>query len=174
MRSIPMANNEVDATWAEVQNQYKRRTDLIPNLVSTVKGYASHEKETLQAVVEARAKATSVNVDPSKLNAATMKKFSQAQGGLSSALGKLMVVVEKYPQLKANENFRDLQVQLEGTENRITVARNRYIQSIKGFNNLVTVPPTSWYNSIFLHHDKKPQFQVENLDKVKNPPKVSF
>lgn len=136
MRSIPMANNEVEATWAEVQNQYKRRTDLIPNLVSTVKGYASHEKDTLQAVVEARAKATAINIDPSKLNAATMKQFSQAQGGLSSALGKLMVVVEKYPQLKANENFRDLQVQLEGTENRITVARNRYIQSIKGFNNL--------------------------------------
>ena len=174
MRSIPMANNEVEATWAEVQNQYKRRTDLIPNLVSTVKGYASHEKDTLQAVVEARAKATAINIDPSKLNAATMKQFSQAQGGLSSALGKLMVVVEKYPQLKANENFRDLQVQLEGTENRITVARNRYIQSIKGFNNLVSVPPTSWYNSIFLNHDKKPQFQVENLDKVKNPPKVSF
>ena len=174
MRSIPMANNEVEATWAEVQNQYKRRTDLIPNLVSTVKGYASHEKDTLQAVVEARAKATAINIDPSKLNAATMKQFSQAQGGLSSALGKLMVVVEKYPQLKANENFRDLQVQLEGTENRITVARNRYIQSIKGFNNLVSVPPTSWYNSIFLKHDKKPQFQVDNLDKVKNPPKVSF
>jgi LemA protein len=174
MQSIPTSLNEVEAKWAEVQNQYKRRSDLIPNLVSTVKGYASHEKETLQAVVEARAKATSVNVDASKLNNASMAKFSQAQGGLSSALGKLMVVVEKYPNLKANENFRDLQVQLEGTENRITVARNRYIEAIKGFNNLVTVPPSSWYNSIFLKHEKKPQFKVENLEKVKDAPEVKF
>lgn len=174
MQSIPTSLNEVEAKWAEVQNQYKRRSDLIPNLVSTVKGYASHEKETLQAVVEARAKATSVNVDASKLNNASMAKFSQAQGGLSSALGKLMVVVEKYPDLKANANFRDLQVQLEGTENRITVARNRYIESIKDFNNLITVPPTSWYNSMFLKHEKKPQFQVENLDEVKDAPKVQF
>ena len=174
MQSIPTSLNEVEAKWAEVQNQYKRRSDLIPNLVSTVKGYASHEKDTLQAVVEARAKATSVNVDASKLNNASMAKFSQAQGGLSSALGKLMVVVEKYPNLKANANFRDLQVQLEGTENRITVSRNRYIESIKNFNNLITVPPTSWYNSMFLKHDKKPQFKVENLDEVKNAPKVQF
>jgi LemA protein len=174
MQSIPTSLNEVEAKWAEVQNQYKRRSDLIPNLVSTVKGYASHEKETLQAVVEARAKATSVNVDASKLNNASMAKFSQAQGGLSSALGKLMVVVEKYPDLKANANFRDLQVQLEGTENRITVARNRYIESIKDFNNLITVPPTSWYNSMFLKYEKKPQFQVENLDEVKDAPKVQF
>ena len=174
MQSIPTAMNEVEAKWAEVQNQYKRRSDLIPNLVSTVKGYASHEKETLQAVVEARAKATSVNVDASKLNQANMAKFSQAQQGVSSALGRLMVVVEKYPDLKANANFRDLQVQLEGTENRITVARNRYIESIKGFNNLITVPPTSWYNSMFLKHEKKPQFQVENIEKVQDAPKVDF
>ncbi len=174
MQSIPTALNEVDAKWAEVQNQYKRRSDLIPNLVSTVKGYAAHEKDTLTAVVEARAKATSVNVDASKLDQASMAKFSQAQQGVSSALGRLMVVVEKYPDLKANSNFRDLQVQLEGTENRITVARNRFIESIKGFNNLITVPPTSWYNSIFLKHEKKPQFQVENLEKVKDAPKVDF
>lgn len=174
MQSIPTALNEVDAKWAEVQNQYKRRSDLIPNLVSTVKGYASHEKETLQAVVEARAKATSVNVDANNLNQQNMQKFSNAQGGLSSALGRLMVVVEKYPDLKANANFRDLQVQLEGTENRITVARNRYIETIKGFNNLITVPPTSWYNSMFLKHEKKPQFQVENLEEVQNAPKVDF
>ena len=174
MRSIPTSLNEVEATWAEVQNQYKRRADLIPNLVSTVKGYASHEKETLMAVVEARSKATAVNIDPTKLNAASMKKFSKAQGALGSALSKLMVVVEKYPDLKANQNFRDLQVQLEGTENRITVARNRYIQSIKEFNNLITVPPSSWYNSYFLKHEKKPQFQVENLEQVKQPPKVQF
>lgn len=174
MQSIPTSLNEVDAKWAEVQNQYKRRSDLIPNLVSTVKGYASHEKETLQAVVEARAKATSVNVSADKLTPETMGQFSKAQGGLSSALGRLMVVVEKYPDLKANANFRDLQVQLEGTENRITVARNRYIESIKAFNNLITVPPTSWYNSLFLKHSKKPQFQVENIEEVQNAPKVEF
>ncbi len=174
MQSIPTALNEVDAQWAEVQNQYKRRSDLIPNLVSTVKGYASHEKETLQAVVEARAKATSVNVNPGNLNADTLGKFSKAQSGLSSALGRLMVVVEKYPDLKANANFRDLQVQLEGSENRITVARNRYIGSIKAFNNLITVPPTSWYNSLFLKHEKKPQFQVENLQEAQKAPKVEF
>jgi LemA protein len=174
MQSIPTALNEVDAKWAEVQNQYKRRSDLIPNLVSTVKGYASHEKDTLTAVVEARAKATSVNVDASKLDQASMAKFSQAQQGVSSALGRLMVVVEKYPDLKANSNFRDLQVQLEGTENRITVARNRFIEAIKAFNNLITVPPTSWYNSMFLKHEKKPQFKVANLEKVQDAPKVDF
>ena len=174
MQSIPTSLNEVEAKWAEVQNQYKRRSDLIPNLVSTVKGYASHEKETLQAVVEARAKATSVNVNAGELNQGKINQFSKAQGGLSSALGRLMVAVEKYPDLKANANFRDLQVQLEGTENRITVARNRYIEAIKGFNNLITVPPTSWYNSMFLNHSKKPQFQVDNLEEAKKAPKVQF
>ena len=174
MQSIPTALNEIDANWAEVQNQYKRRADLIPNLVQTVKGYAAHEKETLEGVVSARAKATSVNLNADQLNANTMKQFQAAQGSLTSALSRLMVVVEKYPDLKASQNFRDLQNQLEGTENRITVARNRYIQAVKQFNNLVTVPPTSWYNSIFLKHDKKPQFQVENLDKVKEAPKVEF
>ena len=174
MQSIPTALNEIDANWAEVQNQYKRRADLIPNLVQTVKGYATHEKETLEGVVNARAKATSVNLNADQLNANTMKQFQAAQGSLTSALSRLMVVVEKYPDLKASQNFRDLQNQLEGTENRITVARNRYIQAVKQFNNLVTVPPTSWFNSVFLKHDKKPQFQVENLDKVKEAPKVEF
>lgn len=174
IQSIPTALNEVEAAWSEVLNQYKRRSDLIPNLVNIVKGYASHEKETLQAVVEARAKATQTQVDTNQLTPESMNKFSQAQAGLGSALSRLMVVVERYPELKANENFRDLQVQLEGTENRITVARNRYIQAIKGFNNLVTVPPTSWYNSIFLKHDKKPQFSLENEDKVKQVPAVEF
>ena len=173
-QSIPTAQNEVEATWAEVQNQYKRRADLIPNLVEVVKGYASHEKETLAAVINARAQATKVNIDASKLNSQTMKQFQAAQGGLTQALSRLMVVAERYPDLKANQNFRDLQVQLEGTENRITVARNRYIQSIKGFNNLVTVPPTSWTNSIMYNFDKKPQFAVENLDEVKKAPKVKF
>ncbi len=174
MQSIPTAMNQVDASWAEVQNQYKRRSDLIPNLVNVVKGYAKHEEETLKGVVEARANATKVNINANQLTEQNMKQFQQAQQGLSSALSKLMVVVEKYPDLKANENFRDLQSQLEGTENRITVARNRYIEAIKEFNNLVTVPPTSWYNSIFLHHDKKPQFQVENLEKVQDAPEVKF
>jgi LemA protein len=174
MQSIPTALNEVEAQWAEVQNQYKRRSDLIPNLVNTVKGYAAHEKETLQAVIEARAKATSITIDPSNLTAEKLKAYSQAQGQLGSTLSRLMLVSERYPDLKANQNFRDLQVQLEGTENRITVARNRYIQAIKQFNNLITVPPTSWYNVLFLKHDKKPQFAVENLEKVKNAPEVQF
>lgn len=174
MQSIPTANNQVEASWAEVQNQYKRRADLIPNLVEVVKGYAKHEQETLTGVVEARANATKVNFSADQLNEETMQKFQKAQAGLSSALSKLMVVVEKYPDLKANENFRDLQSQLEGTENRITVARNRYIESIKEFNNLVTVPPTSWYNGIFLHLSKKPQFQVENLEEAQKAPSVKF
>jgi LemA protein len=174
MQSIPTAMNEVDATWAEVQNQYKRRADLVPNLVSTVKGYASHEKDTLTAVIAARAKATSVNISADKLTPESMKAFSKAQSGLTGALSKLMVVSERYPQLKANQNFLDLSHQLEGTENRITIARNRYIGSIKVFNNLVTVPPSSWYNSMFLKHDKKPQFQVENINEVKDAPEVKF
>lgn len=174
MQSIPTALNQVDADWAEVQNQYKRRADLIPNLVNTVKGYASHEKETLDAVVSARAKATSIQLNADQLNEQTMKQFQEAQAKLSGALSRLMVTVEKYPDLKANQNFRDLQAQLEGTENRITVARNRYIDSIKQFNNLVTVPPTSWYNSIVLKHEKKPQFQVENLQEAQNAPSVQF
>ncbi len=174
MQSIPTAANQVEADWAEVQNQYKRRSDLIPNLVEIVKGYAKHEEETLTKVIEARANATKVNVNIDQLNADTMKKFQQAQGQLSSALSRLMVSVEKYPDLKANENFRDLQSQLEGTENRITVARNRYIEAIKEFNNLITVPPTSWYNGMFLHLIKKPQFEVENLQEVQNAPKVKF
>jgi len=174
MQSIPTALNEVEAAWSEVLNQYKRRSDLIPNLVNIVKGSAAHEKETLTAVVEARAKATQTQISADQLTPETMSKFSQAQSGLGSALSRLMVVVERYPDLKANQNFRDLQVQLEGTENRITVARNRYIQSIKEFNNLVTVPPTSWFNAIFLNHEKKPQFTVENEAAVKQAPQINF
>lgn len=174
MQSIPTALNQVDADWAEVQNQYKRRADLIPNLVEVVKGYASHEKETLTGVVEARAKATQVNFTADQLTEENMKKFQAAQGGLSSALSRLMVTVEKYPDLKANQNFRDLQAQLEGTENRITVARKRYIDAINNFNNLVSVPPTSWYNGIFLKHAKKPQFAVENVQEAQNAPAVKF
>lgn len=174
MQSIPTAANQVEADWAEVQNQYKRRSDLIPNLVAVVKGYAAHEKDTLTAVIEARAKATAVTFNADQLTEANMKKFQQAQAGVSSALSRLMVSVEKYPELKANENFRDLQSQLEGTENRITVARNRYIEAIKEFNNLITVPPTSFYNGIFLHLAKKPQFQVENIEEAQKAPAVKF
>jgi len=174
MRSIPTGLNQVDASWAEVQNQYKRRADLIPNLVNVVKGVASHEKETLTAVIEARANATKVTLSADQLTPETMAKFQKAQQGLSGALSRLMVVAERYPQIQANQNFRDLQVQLEGTENRITVARNRYIESIKKFNNLVTVPPESWYNAIFLKHEKKPQFQVKNLEEAEKAPEVKF
>ena len=174
IQSIPTALNQVEAAWSEVLNQYKRRSDLIPNLVNIVKGFAAHEKETLLAVVEARAKATQAQVPTNQLTPEALNKFSQAQAGLGSALACLMVVVERYPDLKANENFRDLQVQLEGTENRITVARFRFIESIKGFNNLVTVPPSSWYNSLFLKYEKKPQFSVDNETEIKQVPVVEF
>ncbi len=174
IQSIPTAENDVEASWAEVTNQYKRRSDLIPNLVETVKGYATHEKTTLEGVVEARSKATQIQVDANSLNEENMKKFSQAQSQLSGALSRLLVVAERYPDLKANENFRDLQVQLEGTENRITIARQRYIESVNRFNKLVTVPPTSWTNSVFLKRDKKPQFTVENIQQVQEAPKVQF
>lgn len=174
IQSIPQSVNDVEAKWAEVQNQYKRRSDLIPNLVNIVKGYASHEKDTLTAVVEARSKATSTNINFDQLNDESIKKFSQAQGALTSALSRLMVVVEKYPDLKANQNFMGLQSQLEGTENRITVARKRYIESIQEFNNLITVPPSSFTNSFFYHHTKKPQFAVDNIEEAQKAPEVKF
>lgn len=176
LQSIPQARNDVEATLAEVTNQYKRRADLIPNLVQVVKGYAGHERETLEAVVNARAKATSVTVDPTKLDPQKMQEFQQAQGDLSQALGRLMVVTEKYPDLKADRNFRELQAQIEGTENRITIARQRHIESIQKFNNLVTVPPTSWTNNILLHHEKLPQWSVAEAERpvIDQPPKVEF
>jgi LemA protein len=172
LQSIPTANNAVEASWAEVQNQYKRRADLIPNLVETVKGYAGHEKETLEGVIAARAKATSINVDAKDLNPETMKKFQAAQGELSQALGRLMVVSEKYPYLKANSNFQSLQAQLEGTENRIAIARRRYIETIQEFNNLVTVFPTSLTNSMIHHFEKKPQFTATEAEQ--QTPQVKF
>lgn len=174
VQSIPMAKNEVDATLAEVMNQYKRRSDLIPNLVETVKGYAKQENATLTAVTEARARATSMNIDPSKVTPEQLQKFSEAQGQLSQALGRLLMVSENYPDLKSNQNFRDLQAQLEGTENRITVARNRYIESIKTFNNLVTVFPTSLTNSILFKHQPMPQFGAEVTEEEKKAPAVKF
>ncbi len=168
VRSIPQALNQTDASLAEVQNQYKRRSDLIPNLVNTVKGYATHEKSTLESVVSARAKATSITIDSKNLTSEKLKSFQDSQGELSQALGRLMMVAEKYPDLKANENFRDLQAQLEGTENRISVARQRYIESVKEFNNLVSVFPTNIANSLFFKHDKKPQFTITEAES-KNP-----
>jgi LemA protein len=174
VQSIPTSKNEVDATLAEVTNQYKRRADLIPNLVETVKGYAKQENSTLVAVTEARAKATSMTIDPSKVTPDQLQKFSQAQGQLSQALGRLLAVSENYPDLKSNQNFRDLQAQLEGTENRITVARNRYIESIKVFNNLVTVFPTSLTNSFFFKFQPMPQFGAEVTEEEKKAPAVKF
>ncbi|MNK07476.1 LemA family protein [compost metagenome] len=176
IQSLPQAKNSTEAALAEVNNQYKRRADLIPNLVSVVKGYAKHEEGTLTAVIEARAKATQVTIDPSKVSAEQLQKFQAAQGGLSQALGRLMVVAEQYPNLKADQNFRDLQAQLEGTENRITIARQRYIESIKGFNNLVTVPPTSWTNSIMYHFEKMPQWDMTAEEKAtaEKAPQVQF
>ncbi len=176
MQSIPQSKNSVDASLAEVTNQYKRRADLIPNLVNVVKGYAKHESETLQGVTEARARATQITIDPSKVTPEQLQKFSAAQGQLSQALGRLLAVSENYPNLKADTQFRDLQAQLEGTENRITVARQRYIETIKEFNNLVSVPPTSWTNGIMYHYDKMPQWDVsaEEKTQVEKPPEVKM
>lgn len=176
VQSIPQSENEVDAASAEVTNQYKRRADLIPNLVNTVKGYASHEKETLEGVTEARAKATSMNIDPSKATPEQLAAYAKAQGQLSQALGRLMVVSEKYPELKADANFRDLQSQIEGTENRITVARNRLIAAVRDYNNLITVFPTSLTNSILFHKAKKAQWDLSPEEKAttEKPPEVKF
>lgn len=172
VQSLPQAKNEIEASEAEIINQYKRRADLIPNLVNTVKGYASHEKETLQSVIEARAKATSTTLNVE--DAQSLQKFQKAQGQLGQALSRLMVVAERYPNLKADQNFRELQAQIEGTENRITIARQRHIENIKQFNNLVTVPPTSWTNSIIYNFEKMPQWTVDNQEQVKETPKVEF
>ena len=176
VQSIPKAVNQVEATVAEVTNQYKRRADLIPNLVSTVKGYASHERETLEAVISARANATRVSIDPSNATPQQIQAFQQAQGGLSQALGRLMVVAERYPELKADRNFRELQAQLEGTENRITIARQRHIEAIKEFNNLVSVPPSSWTNSLVYKHDKMAQWSLDDAEQkaVEETPEVTF
>ena len=172
-QSIPRADNAVTAAWAEVENQYQRRADLVPNLVETVKGYAAHEKETLEAVVEARARATSIQLKADDLTPEKLKQFEAAQAQLKGALGRLLAVAENYPQLKASENFRDLQAQLEGTENRIAIARRRYIEAVQGFNDLVTVPPTSWTNSMFYKKQPKPQFQATTPDAA-TAPKVKF
>jgi LemA protein len=157
-QSIPQSENAVAAGWAEVENQYQRRSDLVPNLVETVKGYAAHERETLEAVIQARATATQVRLSVDDLTPENLRRFEEAQGQLRSALGRLLAVAESYPQLRASENFRDLQAQLEGTENRIAIARRRYIEEVRRFNDLVTVPPTSWTNTMLYRKQPKAQF----------------
>jgi len=162
------------AAWAEVVNQYQRRADLIPNLVNTVKGYASHEKDTLEAVTKARAAATSFQITPEVLNdPAAFQKFQQVQGELSSALSRLMAVSENYPQLKADQSFRDLQSQLEGTENRITVARQRYIKSVQDYNVLARSFPTNLTAKV-MGYQVKPNFTVENEKGISTAPAVKF
>jgi len=167
-------DEQVKAAWSEVLNQYQRRADLIPNIVATVKGEASFEQETLTKVVEARARATSINATPELVNdPAAFEKFQQAQGELTGALSRLMVVVEQYPQLKANAAFQDLRVQLEGTENRITVARNRYIKTVAEYNVLARSFPTNLTAMLF-SYAPKPSFTVANEAQISTPPAVSF
>ncbi len=162
------------AAWGEVVNQYQRRADLIPNLVNTVKGYASHEKDTLESVTRARAAATSFQITPEVLNnPAAFQKFQQVQGELSSALSRLMAVSEAYPNLKADANFRDLQSQLEGTENRITVARQRYITAVQEYNVQVRKFPTNLTAMVF-GYEVKPSFTVENEKAISTAPTVNF
>jgi LemA protein len=162
------------AAWAEVVNQYQRRADLIPNLVNTVKGYATHERETLEAVTRARAAATSFQITPEVLNnPEAFQKFQQVQGELSSALSRLMAVSENYPQLKADASFRDLQSQLEGTENRITVARQRYIAAVQDYNITVRSFPTN-LTAMMFGYQAKPSFTVENEKAISTAPTVNF
>lgn len=161
----------VTAQWSQVENVYQRRADLIPNLVNTVKGYASHERETLEGVINARSKATQVTIDPSKLNAESLQNFQQAQGELSSALSRLMVVMERYPDLKANQNFRDLQAQLEGTENRIAVERRKFNESAQGYNTYVRTFPQTIIANMF-GFEKKAYFEAEKG--AEKAPEVQF
>ncbi len=167
-------DEQIKASWSEVVNQYQRRADLIPNLVNTVKGYAAHENSVLTQVTQARAAATSMQVTPEVLNdPAAFAKFQAAQGTLSGALSRLLAVSENYPNLKADATFRDLQAQLEGTENRITVARNRYIQSVQVFNVTVRSFPSN-LTAMAFGFKTKPNFTVENEKEVAKPPKVNF
>jgi len=167
-------DEQVTAAWAEVLSQYQRRADLIPNIVATVKGEANFEQETLTKVIEARAKATSIQATPELVNdPAAFNRFQQAQGELSSALSRLLVVTENYPNLKANAAFQDLRVQLEGTENRITVARNKYIAAVQAYNVKVRSVPTNLTAMIF-GYKTKPNFTVANEAQISVPPAVSF
>jgi len=162
------------SAWSEVLNQYQRRADLVPNIVATVKGQANFEQETLTRVVEARAKATSIQVTPETINnPEAFNRFQQAQGELSGALSRLMAVSERYPELQANQAFRDLRVTLEGTENRITVARNRYIQTVQQYNVLARSFPTNLTAKV-MGYDPKPNFSVQNEAEISRPPTVDF
>ncbi|MGH7443095.1 MAG: LemA family protein [bacterium] len=165
IQDIPRAKNDVEAKTANLTSEYKRRADLVPQLIGAVAGNAKHEKDTLEAVIKARAQATSITLDPSKATPAQLRAYQNAQGGLSQALGRLMMVTENYPDLKANEAFLDLQAQLEGTENRIKIARQDLIVSIENFNDLVTVFPDSVTNQWFYHYQKLPQWDVDDTEK---------
>lgn len=164
-------DEQVSSSWSQVENVYQRRADLIPNLVNTVKGYAAHEQETLEGVIEARSKATSVNIDPSKLTQQNIQQFTQAQEGLSSALSRLMVVVERYPDLKANQNFLDLQAQLEGTENRIAVERRKFNETTQKYNAYIRKFPRVIYAGWF-GFDKKSYFEAQQG--AEKAPEVNF
>jgi LemA protein len=169
--TLQVQDEQVKSAWSEVVNQYQRRADLIPNLVNTVKGFAAQEQAVLIGVTEARAKATQIKVDAN--DPASLQQFQAAQSEVSSALSRLMVVVERYPELKSDQNFRDLQAQLEGTENRITVARNRYIQAVQDFNVTVRRFPTNLTAMLF-GYKVKPNFAVENEAAIAKPPTVDF
>jgi LemA protein len=167
-------DEQVKAAWSEVLNQYQRRADLVPNIVATVKGEAAFEQDTLTKVIEARSKATSIQATPELINdPQAFQKFQQAQGELSGALSRLMVVSEQYPSLRANQAFQDLRVTLEGTENRITVARNRYVQAVQGYNVKVRSVPTNFTAMIF-GYKEKPNFTVQNEAQISVPPTVDF
>ncbi len=171
--SLQLKEETVFKAWSDIESTLQRRADLIPNLVATVKGYAEHEQETLQQVIEARSKATSIQLSPADLsNPAAMQQLQAAQGELSSALSRLMVVVERYPDLKANQGFLDLQNQLEGTENRINVARQRYNETVEMFNGSIRRFPESLTNKFLLHLEKKEYFKADEAAKV--APKVTF
>ncbi|HSN70235.1 MAG TPA: LemA family protein [Steroidobacteraceae bacterium] len=169
--TLQVQDEQVKSAWSEVLNQYQRRADLIPNLVETVKGYAAQEREVLQGVTEARAQASSIQVNAD--DPASLARFQAAQSELTGALSRLLVTVENYPDLKSDQNFRELQAQLEGTENRITVARNRYIQAVQDFNVTVRQFPTNLTAMIF-GYDVKPNFTVENEAEISRPPTVDF
>jgi LemA protein len=167
-------DEQTKSAWGEVLNQYQRRADLVPNIVASVKGEANFEQDTLTKVVEARAKATSIQATPELVNnPEAFNKFQQAQGELSGALSRLMVVAERYPQLQANQGFRDLRVTLEGTENRITVARNQYIQAVNEYNVLARSFPTNLTAKVF-SYEPKPSFTVQNEAEISRPPTVDF
>ena len=171
INSIPRAEEEVKARWADVQTQYQRRADLIPNLVRTVQGYAQRERQVLTEVTEARARATSIQVDPA--NAQAVRQFAEAQGALSQSLGRLLVTVERYPELRSNENFMALQSQLEGTENRIAVARKDYIEAVRAYNTeLRTLPGSIWANTVYRSY--KPMETFTATEGSQKPPNVKF